>query len=132
MTGDNEKFDEWNERKKYLHTEGKNVYFYEREVWWCSLGMNIGYEATGKGDKYIRPVVILRKFNKDTALVVPLTTSAKSGKYYFSVKVGKEGGKANLSQIRLIDVRRLLNKFDVVARGEFEELQRALSSIHFK
>ena len=38
-------------------------YFYEREVWWTAIGHNVGNEEDGKGAKYARPVLVLRKFN---------------------------------------------------------------------
>ena len=43
-------FDKWNELKKKLHNseKPKKFYFREREIWWCSLGLNIGFEEDGK------------------------------------------------------------------------------------
>ncbi|MDK2948964.1 MAG: hypothetical protein PWQ56_129 [Patescibacteria group bacterium] len=41
-------FDEWNEDKKKLNKLNSKFFLHEREVWWCSLGVNIGYEADGK------------------------------------------------------------------------------------
>ncbi len=44
-----EKFDEWNEEKKYLHSEeiGER-YINPREIWYIKMGMNIGNEQNGK------------------------------------------------------------------------------------
>ena len=53
--------------------------FHEREVWWCSLGANIGFEQDGGGEDFERPVVILKKFNLDACLIVPLTARPKKG-----------------------------------------------------
>lgn len=40
--------DIWNEQKKNLH-EIKNLpTFKEGEIWWCSVGKNIGKEDYGK------------------------------------------------------------------------------------
>ena len=36
-------FDRWNEQKKKLHDGEREVLFHEREIWWCSLGVNIGF-----------------------------------------------------------------------------------------
>lgn len=37
-------FDGWNEKKKKIGEDVCNIYFKEREIWWCSIGINIGYE----------------------------------------------------------------------------------------
>lgn len=77
-------FDTWNKRKKKLHIRAiDTLYFHERDVWWCSIGVNIGFEQDGKGETVQRPVVVLRKFNKHVLLVLPLTTKVKKHRYYF-------------------------------------------------
>ena len=58
------RFVEWTKLKIRLHIESKKiVYFYEREIWWASLGENIGFEQNGKDENFSRPVLILKKFN---------------------------------------------------------------------
>ena len=44
-------FDKWNELKKKLHVRQERLLFHEREIWWCSLGVNIGFEENGKNEK---------------------------------------------------------------------------------
>ncbi|MEK7104887.1 MAG: hypothetical protein AAB868_02505 [Patescibacteria group bacterium] len=36
-------FDNWNKRKKEINSEEPNFY-HEKEIRWCSLGINIGNE----------------------------------------------------------------------------------------
>lgn len=38
----------------------RSLYFKERQIWWASIGQNIGVEANGKNKKYERPVIILK------------------------------------------------------------------------
>jgi hypothetical protein len=52
-------FDRWNERKKIIHDSGENKLYHAREIWWCSLGVNIGSEQDGDNENYTRPVLIL-------------------------------------------------------------------------
>ena len=56
-------FDRWNKVKQRL--ERKNIdnsfHFYEREVWWCSLGVNVGVEVDGKNHQFERPVLVSYK-----------------------------------------------------------------------
>jgi len=42
--------------------------FQEREVWDCYWGVNIGFELDGKNDKFIRPVLVLKKLTHNTFL----------------------------------------------------------------
>ena len=124
-------FDSWNKEKKQLDSTSPKVYFHEREVWWCSLGINIGFEQDGKSDKFSRPVVILKTYSINAALVVPLTTKDKKGIYYFDLgKIGRKDAKAVLSQIRFIDKRRLIKKLDVVNKDVFEKLKSAIVQIN--
>src|SRR3989344_5304192 len=101
-------FDTWNEEKKRINESAPKVFFHVREVWWCKLGINVGFEQDGKSEKFSRPVVILKTYSVNAALVVPLTSKNKKGTYYFDLgKVGKRDAKAVLSQVRFIDKRRL-------------------------
>lgn len=58
-------FDYWNDLKKGIDkTEIVPEKFpKEREVWMSSLGQNIGYEQNGSGNNFIRPVLVIKKFN---------------------------------------------------------------------
>jgi len=95
-------FDTWNGEKKRIHSANPSVYFYEREVWWCSLGVNVGFEQDGKGSEFARPVLVLRKFHKDACLVVPLTTTKRVNKYLFPVSIGESQSNVILSQVRFL------------------------------
>jgi len=54
-------FDNWNNIKKKLDKSDQNQSFYEKEIWWCSVGINVGSEHDGKGNRFMRPVYILKK-----------------------------------------------------------------------
>ena len=103
-------FDNWNTRKKEIDEREPNFY-YEREIRWCSLGINVGFEQDGTSETYKRPVLIIKGFSRHVCLVVPLTTSIR--KHILRVPVGLiEGSEAsaNVSQIRVVDTRRLQNR----------------------
>jgi len=118
-------FDAWNERKKETNAERPRFYTV-REIWWCRLGVNIGTEQDGKGEWYVRPCVILRGFGSSACLVVPLTTSKRE--HPLRISVGSIEGfqaRANLSQIRVIDVRRLEEKIGFLETAIFSKLRKA-------
>lgn len=58
-------FENWNREKQYINAIEKELYFNEREIWWCAFGVNIGVEIDGKNGKHERPGLILRYINKD-------------------------------------------------------------------
>lgn len=125
VVGSGKDFDAWNEVKKRTHAERPRLYTV-REIWWCKLGVNIGTEQDGKGEWYDRPCVILRGFGADACLVVPLTTSARE--HSLRVPIGLIEGqeaKANLSQIRVIDTRRLEEKVGFLEAEAFSNLRKA-------
>jgi mRNA interferase MazF len=115
-------FDRWNELKKGINDSKKpeDFNFHEREIWWCSVGVNIGFEQDGKHELFERPVLILRKFNKSIAWVVPLTSVAKENQYHYQLKTS--GSFVILSQIRLISSKRFRRLIETINENEFKEI----------
>ena len=123
-------FNEWNKQKIKTQREEQNRWCQPRDIWWCSLGVNVGYEQDGKGTSFLRPVVILRSFGIHTALVVPLTTSKKKNMYH--VSLGTQTGVqsyAIVTQIRLIDTKRLFEKRGKVDEKVFEIIKEAIKTL---
>ena len=46
-----EKFVSWTKLKIKIHFSEKNFVVKERQIWWVSLGQNIGAEINGKNEK---------------------------------------------------------------------------------
>lgn len=125
-------FDSWNEEKKRLQKNSLEIFLHEREVWWCKLGLNIGFEQDGKNSQFARPVVILKGYSINAALIVPLTSAERKGIYYFDIgQVDGRKAKAILSQVRFVDKRRMVNKIDTVEKEVFEKLRAAIIQINF-
>lgn len=127
-------FDGWNKIKKETDTREDvgSVYFREREIWWVRLGVNIGFEQDGTNDNFERPVVVIKKYNPHVLLVVPLSTTNKRGAYYFPIgKIEDKNAVAILSQIRLIDSKRLVNRVETLDRGIFTKLLEKIVHANF-
>lgn len=122
-------FDKWNEEKKRADAEHPRLYTV-REMWWCRLGVNIGTEQDGRGTLFLRPAIILRGFGPDACLIVPLTTSVRE--HPLRVSVGKVDGRtarANLSQLRIIDTRRLVEKIGFLESEIFVTLRKTAKDL---
>ena len=74
-------FESWNNYKKQLESSnsplldkksGKYL-FKEGEIWYCSIGVNVGTEICGKNKDFERPVLIIRK-SKRHYICLPLTS----------------------------------------------------------
>ena len=123
-------FDKWNEEKKRIHHKEDSKLYQKREIWWLSLGANVGYEQDGTGKDFQRPVLILKGFSKFVCLVVPLTTSQKKNPYHVSVGlVDEKQAAAIISQIRLVDTRRLVNKVGMLEEHLFEDVRNAVKAM---
>jgi mRNA interferase MazF len=119
-------FDGWDETKKRTDSRRGASFYHEREVWCCTLGVNVGSEENGSGEEYRRPALILKGLSVETCLIVPLTTSAKD--HPLRVAVGLIGGKqarAILSQMRVIDTKRLVRKIEYLDVDTFEQIRKA-------
>lgn len=123
-------FDTWNERKKDIHIKSENKLYHAREIWWCLLGVNVGFEQDGTGEVNERPVLILKGFSKNVCIIIPLTTSIKKNPYHVALgKVDEKDAFAIISQIRLIDTKRLINKVGTLDEIIFEEIRKAIKDI---
>ena len=127
------RFDEWNEIKKETQKDKAIVGFKNRDIFFIKMGENIGFEQNGKGDSFVRPIVIVKGFNRDIFFGIPLSTKVKDGKFYHEFKFNKNGKTvtniALLSQMRLYSSKRLLNKIGMMGKNDFEIMKRKFKKL---
>ena len=122
-------FQKWHSKKSEINTIKKSPFFHEREIWFCYLGTNVGFEQDG-GEEFLRPVVVFRKFNNDIFWAIPLTKSGNKksknvDRYYYTFSfVPEVTSMAILSQIRLMDAKRLSRHIGTMTESNFEELNK--------
>ncbi len=119
-------FDIWNEEKKNIDGNGQRRFYRPREIWWCVFGINIGLEQDGSNNDFQRPVLILKDFSRETCLIVPLSTSTYQHKYRISI--GKATGReavAILSQMRVVDTKRLVDRICVLDEITFDVIRKS-------
>ena len=124
-------FDIWNDLKKNLDAHEKTIFFKEREIWWCSIGLNIGHEENGKSQFFTRPILVIRKFNSRIFVGVPLTTQLKENRYYHRFQFKDQEQCAMLSQIRVFEANRLRNRIGELSNREFERLRKEICEVIF-
>ncbi|MCD4755997.1 type II toxin-antitoxin system PemK/MazF family toxin [bacterium] len=101
----------WNEIKKDLSQNNHKTPFYkDSDIWWLSIGYNMGCEVYGKGKDYARPVLVIKKFNQYSFIGIPLSTKVKDDKYHTPITVKNKTVSALTSQVRTFSTKRLLYK----------------------
>lgn len=123
-------FDAWNTVKKGLHSHGIYRGFKEREIFYANVGENIGFEQCGKGDEFVRPVLIFRKFNRYVFSGIPLSTTSRRGIHYFAFDLKTSQSVALLSQMRLFDSKRLLNKLGMINQESFKQMKEQIKDLY--
>jgi mRNA interferase MazF len=116
----------WAREKERLEAEEVKVIFHEREIWWCAVGTNLGFEIDGKNEQRTRPVLIVKTFNKHFLWVVPLTSKPKEGIYYVPVTHEGQTSYLVLSQLRAISSKRLLRQLWTMPHKPFDEVRERL------
>ena len=122
-------YKKWHKVKSDIENKNQRINFQIRDVLFCSIGENVGFEQDGRGEEFLRPVVVLKKFNKQVFLGVPLTHTDKKGKYYFNFELGGETSVAILSQVRLFDAKRIKYKLGMIAENYFSVLKEKIRQL---
>lgn len=105
---DKKDFLNWTTQKEHIEQNmPETLAFSEGQIWWCSLGINVGSEQDGK-NRFERPVLVVKKFNNRMCWAIPITSKTKSGDHHLTLNTHEGGGTLILSQMRLISVKRFL------------------------
>ncbi|MDD3646014.1 MAG: type II toxin-antitoxin system PemK/MazF family toxin [Candidatus Gracilibacteria bacterium] len=126
-------FDNWNEVKISVDDrENRDFYINTREVWNVNLGKNIGYESYGKGQLFTRPVLVI-KIVGSVVFVASMTTMGKDNKFYhkLSDKYFDKQSYITLSQVRILDKKRFIEKIGMIHKDDFEQIKKELKKILF-
>ena len=118
-------FDEWNSVKKRLQAIQSTPYFNEREIWWVSVGANLGVKIMGKGAQFRRPVLVLDKHNNQGFFGLPLGSTRKTSRHLFPLYFHDREGSVLLSQGRSYSSKRLIHIIGTLAQRKFQEIAQA-------
>jgi len=117
-------YNNWNDIKKDLSKNTRNVNFNQKEIFMTYVGYNIGFEQNGdKNQNFLRPVLVYKKFSKNLFLGIPLTTTEKNSKFYYSfIFKDNKISTAILSQIKLFDSKRCKYRMGQIKDNDFKIL----------
>ena len=117
-------FEKWNVLKQQKHFSKEIIGIKERDIAFVHMGQNVGYEQDGKGDEFLRPVIILKAFNKNMFLGIALTTKIKEDKYHYKFSFTNKYNQniincAILSQVKFYDTKRIKYKTGMIDKNNF-------------
>lgn len=124
-----EQYNNWNEKKKVLANKEQKFFFKTGEIWWCSLGINLGSESFGKGDTFRRPVLIVKKLSGDLCIIVPLTSKEKIGTWFTDITIHDEKKWAMLYQIRTVHTKRFQRRMAALDDKDFARVKEKLEAL---
>lgn len=125
------RFLEWIGLKEKIHRSKQKVpYVSEGQIWWASLGENIGAEINGKSKDFTRPIIIFKKLTHSFYLGIPVSTQVKTGTWYVLFKQFGRKMVACLQQIRVIDYRRLHRKLGELDGKDFENIREGFRNLY--
>jgi mRNA interferase MazF len=127
------RFLEWISLKERLHGKTHNPPLVSQcEIWWASIGENVGSEVNGKSALFSRPVIVLKKLAHGFYFVIPTTTQKKQGSWYVSFQHQGKEMTVCLHQARSIDHRRLSSRLGKMDGDDFERVQEAFAKLYLK
>lgn len=128
---DKKHFNEWISVKSDLHFAGIIRDIKEGEVWWCSMGANVGVEIDGKQDLFPRPVLVVKKLSKFGFMGIPLTSQEHIGSWYVEFEFKNKRQFAVLAQARVMSVYRLHRTMGTIPNSDLELIRRGFRELYF-
>lgn len=118
----------WLRIKMITNYHKERPLFNEKEVWMANIGENIGFEICGKGEDYVRPIIILKKYSKNFFLGICASTKSKDNKYYIKYTEGENTRSAMISQVHSFDSKRLKYRIMTLSDSDFNQIKSAFIS----
>lgn len=125
-----EKFEKWSELKASLNLRDEIPYFREWQVWFINMWLNIWFEQNWKNENFQRPILIVKKFNKNMILWIPLTKTKRFWKFYKELDIVEEfKSYAILSQIKMYSSNRLLSHIWWISLLELKDIKKKINTL---
>lgn len=125
------KFLEWIGLKEVLDSKESTIpHVSQGQIWWASLGENVGKEINGKSDLFTRPVLIFKKLSRDFYLVIPLTSQERFGTWYVNFSLRGKSQAACLHQIRALDCKRLSTRLGWIDDSDYQKVKAGFLQLY--
>ena len=128
-------YDAWNSDKKKTEKTQRKLGIKARDIFWLKVGKNIEHEVYGKGEEFLRPVIIIRQLTSDLFVGVPTTSTKKENNDYFHTITYKNRKNTTVSSVAMLlqfktySKKRLLSKIGTVQKSEFDVIVKKLKRV---
>jgi hypothetical protein len=122
-------FARWISLKEKIELRTKTKNPKRNEIWYASIGENIGNEVCGKNHLFERPVYVLERLGNG-CIIIPLSTKSGNPKfrYTFVSVINGKMSSALLDQVRFISNKRFDRKLPIsLTLSEIIELKEKFS-----
>lgn len=130
LKNEQKRFEEWIGLKKKIHFSARIPRIREGEIWWCSLGENVGIEINGKSSRFTRPILIMKKLGRMGFMGIPLTSQRKTGTWYSHFTFLNKSQYAAICQARVISVSRLHSKIGQIPNSDLDLVKGAFHELY--
>jgi len=124
-----ELYNDWNEQKVYIELQNIRTFFKERDIFYLRAWKNVWFEQNWKWGNFSRPFLVLKKFNNETFWWVPLSSKTKEWKYYHNFILNNIPQTAIISQMRLIDSKRILDKIWMIDKINYDLIKQKIKNL---
>lgn len=125
-------FDRWNVHKKEVDAAVKRVDCNPRDLWWCTLGVNIGREQHSQTQDFSRPVLIIKRFTPDIFWAIPLTTKVKNIPFRIKIVLNSIENDVLICHLRSYDRKRLKRKIGKLSEFQFNSVISEIQNLLHK
>lgn len=123
-------FDGWNKIKKTIDDMNAFLPIKEGEIWWCSIGENVGIEICGKGGSFSRPVLVFKKLSRYGFLGIPLTSQEHTGSWYSEFVFKNRRQFAVLAQVRVFSINRLTDRMGTLTESDYANIKHSFDMLY--
>jgi mRNA interferase MazF len=123
----------WNLKKQKINQKKSNLNPKTREIWWCSFGLNVGREIYGKGEDFLRPVLVINTEMDSMFIGIPLTSKLYSD-LHKKIIITDDNKKHGILfyQIKSFDRRRLVKKMYTISKNKYKKIFKNFVKIYEK
>jgi mRNA-degrading endonuclease toxin of MazEF toxin-antitoxin module len=122
-------FEKWNVTKQRIDVRPTTAFIQEGAIWLASIGVNVGFELDGKGNDFVRPVLIIKKINHETCIGIPITSKKRESAYRVDIELLGRTDQAVISHVRSFDRKRLLRYVGRANTHDFKAVIQELIDI---
>lgn len=123
---------EWNEVKIKLNLSAGRQNIREGQIYWASVGQNIGEEMYGKSSTYTRPVLVFKKLSKSRFMGIPLTSQDHEGSWYVPFMHDDKKQVAVVGQAKVMSTKRLFNEIGEIDDADMKRIEEGFKDLYIK